>query len=63
MNLTPREREVVGLVAQGLTTQQIAGVLGSSFSTVKTQIQNAMNKTGARNRTVLAVLVATEARS
>lgn len=35
--LTPREREVAGLMAEGLTTKAIAGRLGSSAHTVRNQ--------------------------
>jgi FixJ family two-component response regulator len=42
--LTPREREVMGLVVRGLLNKQIAGELGTSEITVKIQRGQAMKK-------------------
>ena len=47
-SLTPREREVVGLVASGLLNKQVAGEIGLSEITVKLHRGNAMRKMGAR---------------
>lgn len=44
--LTPREREVVALVAVGRTTRQIAAALGISTKTVETHRQRVMQKLG-----------------
>lgn len=52
--LTAREREVVFLVARGCRDRDICGILGISFSTVRTHINNAMEKTGCANRAELA---------
>jgi DNA-binding NarL/FixJ family response regulator len=49
-DLTPREREVVTLVARGLSNDGIAGRLYMSVSTVKTHATRAMTKLGARDR-------------
>ena len=54
--LTPREREVVTLVAQGLSNEEIAGKLYMSVSTAKTHATRAMAKVGARDRAQLVVL-------
>lgn len=43
-SLTPREREVFGLVVQGLLNKQIAYQLGNSERTVKAQRQSLMEK-------------------
>ena len=54
--LTPREREVVTLVARGLSNDEIAGRLYLSVSTAKTHATRAMAKLGARDRAQLVVL-------
>lgn len=48
--LTPREREVIGLVALGATTEDVAGQLVISEETARTHVKNAMEKLGSRNR-------------
>jgi DNA-binding NarL/FixJ family response regulator len=53
--LTPREREVVALIATGLSNEDIAGRLYLSQSTVKTHANRAMMKVGARDRAQLVV--------
>jgi len=45
--LTPRERETVQLLAQGLTSQQIASRMGISSNTVKRFLHLVMVKTGS----------------
>jgi len=53
--LTDREREVVALVAQGLSNDEIAARLVLSPLTVKTHVNRAMTKVGARDRAQLVV--------
>lgn len=48
--LTPREREVLGLVARGLTGRQIAKRLGLRPATVRTHVEHAREKLGCRSR-------------
>ncbi|WP_405793950.1 response regulator [Streptomyces sp. NBC_01506] len=48
--LTAREREVLSLVAEGLSNQEIAGRLHIGAATVKTHINNIFAKTGVRDR-------------
>jgi DNA-binding NarL/FixJ family response regulator len=54
--LTAREREVVSLVASGLSNEEIAGRIYVSQSTVKTHVARAMAKLGARDRAQLVVI-------
>ena len=49
--LSAREREVLGLVADGLTSDQAAVRLGVSAETIQTHIRRAMRKLDARTRT------------
>ena len=53
--LTPREREVWALVANGLTNPQIAERLGLSDNTVKFHVQHLFSKLGVKNRTEAAL--------
>lgn len=50
VHLTPREREIAKLAAFGMTNKTIAKTLGISDSTVKSTVQNIMQKTGLNNR-------------
>jgi DNA-binding CsgD family transcriptional regulator len=50
MALTPRELQVLRLVAKGKTSQEIAAKLHLSEVTVKWHIGNAMHKLGAASR-------------
>jgi DNA-binding NarL/FixJ family response regulator len=54
--LTPREREVMGLVAAGLSNDEIAERLFVTPVTVKTHANRAMAKLGARDRAQLVVI-------
>jgi DNA-binding NarL/FixJ family response regulator len=53
--LTERERQVMALVAGGLTNHEIADRLVMSPATARTHVSRAMTKLGARDRTQLAV--------
>jgi len=54
--LTDREREVMALVAAGLSNKQIAERLVVSSATAKTHVSRAMIKLGARDRAQLVVI-------
>jgi DNA-binding NarL/FixJ family response regulator len=53
--LTNREREVVAMVAHGLSNDEIAAVMVLSPTTAKTHVSRAMIKLGARDRAQLVV--------
>lgn len=53
--LTKRELDVVRLIVDGLSNQEIADRLGLSRRTVQAHIANAMSRTERRSRTQLAV--------
>jgi DNA-binding NarL/FixJ family response regulator len=53
--LTPRETQVLRLVAMGLSNQEIADALEISVETVKEHVQNLLRKLGVGDRTQAAV--------
>ncbi|HEX5237363.1 MAG TPA: response regulator transcription factor [Sphingomicrobium sp.] len=57
-SLTPRERELVGLVRQGLRNREIADRLGVTEGTVKVYLHGIFDKVGVENRTELAMQAA-----
>ena len=57
--LTPREREIALLVCTGLSNKHICRQLNLSEGTVKIHLHNVYEKLAIRNRTQLAMFVAT----
>ncbi|MDP9398440.1 MAG: response regulator transcription factor [Actinomycetota bacterium] len=55
-DVTPREREILGLVGHGLSNDEIAGRLVISPATARTHVSRVMIKLGARDRAQLVVL-------
>ncbi len=55
-DLTDREREIVGLVGEGLSNREIAERLFVSPATAKTHVSRAMTKLRARDRAQLVVI-------
>lgn len=56
--LTDREREVLDLIAEGMTNKAIARTLQISPSTVKAHVERVISKLGVADRTQAAVMVA-----
>jgi DNA-binding NarL/FixJ family response regulator len=59
-SLTPREREVLGLIGAGLTNAEIAERLFLAEATAKTHVHRVLGKLAARDR-VQAALIAHQA--
>jgi DNA-binding NarL/FixJ family response regulator len=49
--LTPREVEVLSLVARGLGNKEVGTMLGTAAGTVKAHVQSILSKLGAKDRT------------
>jgi DNA-binding NarL/FixJ family response regulator len=58
--LTDREREILVLVAKGLSNQQIADALVISERTARTHVSNILSKLGVASRTQAALLAIRE---
>jgi DNA-binding NarL/FixJ family response regulator len=54
--LTPREHEVLALVARGMTNAEIAEQLTLGETTVKTHLGRVLTKLGVRDRVQLVVV-------
>jgi DNA-binding CsgD family transcriptional regulator/tetratricopeptide (TPR) repeat protein len=57
LGISPREAEVLGLVADGLANKQIAARLSLSVRTVEKHVESLLRKTGCASRTQLVALV------
>ena len=62
LELTSRESEIAELICRGLTTPEIAELLGTSKLTVRNQLSRIFRKANVSNRTELAALRAASAR-
>jgi len=58
-SLTPREREVLRMMAQGVSSREIAGALGISYTTVRTHIRSLGGKLGVHSK-IEAIIKARE---
>jgi DNA-binding NarL/FixJ family response regulator len=54
VRMTPREREVINLIAEGLSNKEIAGDLGIATHTVKSHVRNVMEKLTLHTRLQIA---------
>jgi DNA-binding NarL/FixJ family response regulator len=59
IELTPREREVLRLIAAGANNREIGLTLYISEGTVKNHVTNILNRLGLRDRTQAAILANT----
>jgi DNA-binding NarL/FixJ family response regulator len=50
-NLSPRQSEILSLIAEGLSDKEIARKLGVSYPTVRTHIDRMFRDHGLHNRT------------
>jgi DNA-binding NarL/FixJ family response regulator len=53
--LTPREREVLGLIARGLANREIAKELVVEESTIRTHVKRILTKLQFRNRAQIVI--------
>jgi two-component system, NarL family, nitrate/nitrite response regulator NarL len=55
-SLTGRERQIVLIVAEGLSNKEVGRQLNLSEGTVKVHLHNIYNKLGVKNRTALVAI-------
>ena len=60
--MSKREREVVGLIAEGLSNKEMAERLHIALHTVKSHMHNVLEKLGLHSRLQVAAYVHTETR-
>ncbi len=58
--LTPREREVLACIAQGMSNKRVAVALSIAEKTVKTHVSSVLEKLGVRDRTQAALIATAE---
>ena len=49
-SLTPREREILGLMAEGMDNREVAARLSVSYATVRSHVRHLLGKLGARSK-------------
>ena len=59
-HVTPRETQIIELLAQGLTKDEIADEIGLTLNTVKTHVYRVTHRWGARNATHMVVMAKDE---
>jgi DNA-binding NarL/FixJ family response regulator len=60
VDLTPREREILGLLAQGVAMKDMAGLLGIKLETCRGYVKSLLLKLGARSQLQAVVFAARE---
>lgn len=55
VELTPREKDVLRMIAEGMSNKMVGNKLGISEGTVKTHVKSLLHKIGARSRVEAAV--------
>lgn len=58
MRLTPRQEQIAGLIAGGLTDKEIARALGIAYGTVRGHVRQMLATTGHERRITFAVAYA-----
>lgn len=58
VTLTPREKQILRMIAHGLSEKSIAWLLAISENTVNFHLKNIYRKLGVHNRTNATVIVA-----
>ena len=61
--LTPRQQAVADCIAKGMSNKEIARHLKMEIGTVKMTLHLVFGKTGAKNRTMLAILLNDQCRT
>ena len=55
MNITPREQQVIALVAEGCSNREIAKIIGTTQNVIKNYLRCIYDKTGMWGRLELAL--------
>ena len=63
VKMTPRERQVIKLIAEGMSNKEIAATLHVAIHTVKSHVRNVMEKLALHSRLQIAAYVHSESKS